>query len=152
MTTPSEVKVESAKPIGTLSQEEKAKRYAELRARMGESKFKVVGKPGIHYFWAAKEDSNEMVRLELIGYSVVKEPNAADVLAGKKKPEIAAAGLRQDGTYSIGDVILTQCDQDVYDFCMLENEQKSEDAVRAAKESFKVEAEKSGVPTFEFSK
>jgi hypothetical protein len=140
------------KPFSALSQEERKRRFEELRARMGKSKFEVKGEPGIHYFWAAKDDSNELIRLETLGYSIVKEPYPLEVLSGKREPRIKAAGLRQDGTYVIGDVILTQVEQEVYEFCMLDIEERSEQAIIAAKENFKSEAEKQGAPVFEFSK
>ena len=141
--------VEPGKPLGQLTPEQKAQRYAELRIRIGESKLKVEGLPGKHYFWAHMGDGAEMVRLEGLQYNIVREPKAADVLAGKAKPIVRANGLRQDGTYVIGDVILTVCDQEVYEFLMLRDVQQGEEAVRSAKETFILEAESKGVPTFE---
>lgn len=145
-------KVSSAKPLSALSTEERKARYAELRKILGRSKFEVRGDPTMHYLWAARDDSNEMTRLEMIGYTIVKEPNPKAVLAGEAPAKIQASGLRQDGTYTIGDVILVQCPMDVYEFLMLENEQRAENMLKSAKEDFVVEAEKQGVPTFNTSK
>jgi hypothetical protein len=139
------------KELSALSKEERQRRFEELRKRMGQSKFKVVGEQGVHYLWAAKNDSNEMTRLDILGYSIVREPSPKEVLDGTKAPKISASGLRADGTYTIGDVILTQVDQDVYDYLMLSNDEVSEQAVQNAKDSFRASAEADGVPTFEFS-
>jgi hypothetical protein len=147
-----QISIDPGKPLGELTAEQKKQRYAELRQRLGDSKLKVQGLPGKHYFWAHTGDGAEMIRLESLMYTIVREPYPADVLSGKKKPVVRANGLRQDGTYVIGDVILTQCDQDVYEFLMLEDVQRGEEAVQAATDNFKLEAEKAGVPTFETSK
>jgi hypothetical protein len=87
-----------------------------------------------------------------VGYSIVREPNAKEVLAGKMKPAISAGGLREDGTYVLGDVILMECDQDIYEFLMMENDQRSENMLNAAKDNFLAEAAKQGAPTFEVDK
>src|ERR1700733_14205028 len=99
-TTPT-IKITSAPQLTTLNPEQKRARYAELRKRLGESKCKVEGLAGRHYFWAHTQDGAEMVRLEPLGYSIVREPNAKAVLKGEMKPIIKANGLRQDGTYVI---------------------------------------------------
>jgi hypothetical protein len=142
----------SAVPSATLTAEERLKRYNELRSRLGRSRLEVVGLPGIHYFWGPRGDSNELDRLDLLGYKIVREPNAEAVLAGKAQPKIKAAGLRQDGTYVLGDVMLLECDEEIYEFLMLDNEQRSNSQVQAAKDNFLFEAEKVGAPTFEVDK
>jgi hypothetical protein len=144
--------IASSKPLGSLSKEERRARYAKYRAAAAKSRFEVKGPEGIHYFWAPKDDSSEMTRLDIIGYTIVREPKAAEVLAGKAEPVISASGLRQDGTYVIGDVILAQCPLETYEFALLDIEERHEAMLRAAKDNFLIEAEKSGVPTFEFSK
>lgn len=147
-----EKKIVSAPPVAPLTPEQKKARYAELRKKFGRAKSFVGGKSGIHYFWAAKDDGSEMARLDMIGYSIVREPNAKEVLSGTKKPEIDAAGLREDGTYCLGDTILMCCPQDVYEFSLLDVEERFEVMKRSAKENFLTEAEKAGAPTFQFSK
>lgn len=148
-----EIQVQSAKPIGQLTAAERQKRFDELRKRMGKSRLEVKGKPGLHYFWAHKTDDAEIIRLEgQFDYIIVREPNAKEVLAGKAKPEIEASGLREDGTYQVGDVILMQCPQDNYDFMLLANDEKMEQMKSAVKEDFRTGAETQGVPTFEFDK
>lgn len=142
----------SAQPSAALTEEQRQRRYSELRERMGKSRLEVVGKKGRHYFWGPRGDSNELDRLDLLGYKIVREPNVKDVLAGKAEPQIRAAGLREDGTYVLGDVILLECDEEVYEFLLLESEQKSNSQQAAAKDNFQFEAEKSGVPTFEVDK
>jgi hypothetical protein len=112
----------------------------------------VVGDPSKHYFWAHRADSQELDRLDLVGYSIVREPNAKEVLAGKAKPLIQAGGLREDGTYILGDVMLMECDQEVYEFLMMETEERAQQMSQAAKDNFLIESEKHGVPTFEVEK
>jgi hypothetical protein len=142
----------SATPVATLTAEERKARYAELRARIGKPRLEVRGKPGKHYFWAHRPDTYELDRLDLLGYIIVREPNVAEVLAGKAKPAISAGGLREDGTYIQGDTILMECDQDTYDFLMMENEERAAGQFHAAKDNFLIETEKAGVPTFEVDK
>ena len=141
-TPPDTTEVRSAPTLGQLFPEERKKRYAELRAAMRRSKIEVVGDPSKHYFWADKNDDRELIKFDLLGYKVVKEQDL-------KHPKIKAAGLKPDGTYQIGDVILLECPMDVYEFLMLEMENEANSLVINAKENFKQEAEKVGAPTFE---
>jgi hypothetical protein len=71
---------------------------------------------------------------------------------GKAKPQIKAAGLREDGTYVLGDVILLDCDEETYEFLLMESEQRSNAQQSSAKDNFAFEAEKQGVPVFEVDK
>src|SRR6267142_2193783 len=132
----------SAVPSATLTAEARNRRYTELRERIGRPRLEVVGLPGRHYFWAPRGDSNELDRLDLLGYRIVRELDATNVLAGKAEPKIKAAGLREDGTYVLGDVILVDCDQEVYEFLMLDAEQRSNAQQSSAKDNFTFEAEK----------
>jgi hypothetical protein len=149
-TTPSEIKIESAKPLASLTAAERKKRFDELRAKLGKSRLEVKGKPGIHYFYAHKTDDGERIRLESIGYWIVREPNAKAVMKGEAKPEIIANGLHEDGTYQIGDVILMACPIELYELQLLEEDERRRDESAAVKQNFRLEAEKQGVPTFEF--
>lgn len=142
----------SAVPSATLTAEARNRRYAELRERIGKPRLEVNGIKGRHYFWAPRGDSNELDRLDLLGYRIVREPNVKDVLAGKAEPKVKAAGLREDGTYVLGDVILVDCDQEVYEFLMMDVEQRSNQQQSSAKDNFTYEAEKQGVPVFEVDK
>lgn len=144
-----EITVKSNEPIGVLTPDQRKKRMDDLRAKMGRSRLVVEGNPNMHYFWAPKDDSGEIVRLNILGYQIYREPNAKDVLAGKAEPQIRANGLREDGTYVIGDVILMEVEKEVYDI-LLEEPTRLNDAMKAsATEEFKNEAAKQGVPTFE---
>lgn len=142
----------SAQTSAALTEEQRRERYKELRSRIGRPRLEVTGDPKTHYFWGPRGDSNELDRLDLIGYKVVREPNVKEVLAGKAEPKVKAAGLREDGTYVLGDVILLECDMEVYEFLMLESEQRSNNNQIAARENFVFESEKQGVPTFEVDK
>jgi hypothetical protein len=143
--TASKTTVQSAPPAKPSTEEERRQRYADLRKRMGRSRLEVKGDPAKHYFWASKDDSLEMTRLDYLGYEVVRE-------ADPKKPTITAAGMKDDGTYIIGDVILMCCPMETYEFLMLDNEERSNSLVTSAKENFKHEAAQRGVPTFEVTK
>lgn len=147
-----DISVVSAAPQAPLSKEEKAKRYAAYRRTASGSRFAVKGLPGLHYFWAPKDDSSEMTRLDIVGYTIVREPNVKEVLAGNTEPKIRAGGLREDGTYVIGDVILTSCPEESYEFALMDVSERHDELQASAKESFLLEAEKQGVPTFTFSK
>ena len=142
----------SAVPAATLTAEARKRRYEELRKRIGKPRLEVKGDPTKHYFWGPRGDSNELDRLDLIGYSIVRCDNVKDVMAGEAKPKVEAAGLREDGTYVLGDVILLQCDKEVYEFLLLDNEERSNAQQASAKYNFTTEAEKKGVPTFEVDK
>ena len=142
----------SATPTAVLDAEARKKRYQDLRQRMGKSRLEVQGLPGRHYLWAHRGDSNELDRLDLLGFVITREPNVKDVLAGKTKPRIKAGGLREDGTYVQGDVILVDCPEEVYEFITLENEERANGLVSSAKDNFVFESEKQGVPTFEVDK
>lgn len=147
--TKEETKIVSNKSLSQLTTAERRARYEELYSRMGKSRLEVIGRPGKHYLWAPKDDEPELAKLDAMGYVIVREPHAAEVLAGKKQPVIKAAGLRADGTYTLGDVILTEVDEEVYEFIMLENDERQAQLVAAAKEDFVSEASKNDVPTFE---
>lgn len=141
----------SAKPLGELTPAERKQRYKLLRERMGESKLKVKGDPSKHYFWAHKDDGASIIELESKEYEIVREPNPAAVLDGKEKPKIIANGLKKDGTYIVGDVILMQCPLEVYEYLMLYQDDQMSEMKRAVKDDFKAESERVGAPTFEFS-
>lgn len=125
-------------------------RYELLRKKLGRPKLEVRGVKGVHYFWAdSVRDQGEIIRLSSVGYSITREPNAKEILAGKAKPQVEANGLCEDGTYKIGDVILMQCPEEVYEFLELDKSERHEDMVRGVSETFKANAEELGVPTFE---
>lgn len=149
-------------PALTAEQERAARkaRYDAYRKKLGQPKLAVtpVSLKGKHFFWAPnpgtwKGDDSEMVRLDTLGYAFVKEPKVKEILSGKEVPDrlVIAGGLREDGTYVIGDVILTFCDQEVYEFHLLDVEEKSDQLINGAQEDFKTEAARQGVPVFETS-
>jgi hypothetical protein len=151
-TAVAEVKPElkSAAPIGELTPAQRKQRYEQLRVRMGKSKLEVKGDPKLHYFWAHKSDGGQIIEFESKDYHIVKEPNATKVLSGEAKPKIIANGLQQDGTYVVGDIILMACPLEVYEFLLLDQDEQMAEMKRAAKDDFRVEAERAGAPTFEF--
>jgi hypothetical protein len=145
-------KLDSSVPFEQMSEAAKKARYQLLRSKMGQSRLTVIGLPGLHYCWASKDDLNELARLDSLGYEIVREPEAEAVLAGKKQPKIQANGLKADGTYTVGDVILVQCSEEVYEFIQMANSERYEEMALGAQRDFRLEAEKLAVPTFEHSK
>jgi hypothetical protein len=142
VTTP--VKVQSAKPISKLSDEERRQRYAELRERMGRSRLEVSGRPGKHYLWADINHREQIALLEALEYTTA--------IVDPKHPDITAAGMREDGTFVVGDCILMEVDSDIFDFIMLDNDEKARSLIYDAKDQFKQKAREVGSPTFEFDK
>lgn len=145
-------KIQSSVPLEKLDEAGKRARYKILREKMGRSRLAVVGKPGIHYFWADRGNNSDMALFESWGYSLVHEPNAEAVMRGEAKAEISANGLRADGTYVVGDVILTQCPMEVYEFLMMANAERHEELATGAQRDFRSEAEKVAVPVFDHIK
>lgn len=139
---PEKIDVQSAAPTKELSNEERRKRYAELRTRLGRSRLEVRGKPGMHYVWGPKDDVGELTRMDFLGYRIVHEKDP-------KHPEVQASGLREDGTYSQGDIILMEIPEETYQLIMEENDERSNAATFGASDAFRAEALKSGVPTFD---
>lgn len=131
------------KPISEMTDEERRQLYAQRRREQaGKSRLDVKGEPGIHYFWAEKDDDAEIIRMKADGYWVVKETDVT-------KPKIRAAGLKEDGTYSFGSVILMACTEETYQLHLLDVEMRGEELRQGAVIDFQVEQEKRGVPTFE---
>ena len=135
----------SASPAKPLSDLEKEQRFRELRSRMNESRLKVIAPPGKVGYWARKDDEQELSRLNYMGFEIVHE-------ADPKKPIWKASGLREDGTYCLGDVILVEIDAETYEFYLQEDQRKSEALVGSVKQSFVDDAERQGVPTFKVDK
>jgi hypothetical protein len=135
----------SAPPAKTaLTLEERRQRYVDLRARMGRSMTEVTPPAGKAGYWARKDDANEMGRLEYIGFIIVHDD--------PKQPIWKANGAKEDGTYIIGDVILMEIDAETYEFLLNENVERGRQMIEGASESFKSEAARQGVPTFDVSK
>lgn len=134
----------SATPVKQLSDDERRKQFAQLRERMSRSRLEVTAPPGRHPYWARKQDEQELARLEWLGFTVVRDD--------PKAPLWKAAGLREDGTYSLGDVILMSIDEDTYQFLLEEDAQKAQNLVGSVKQSTEDEINKAGAPTFQVDK
>lgn len=154
-TTPISKEPAAPQKPAAMTPEERKRRYHEYLKRTGRSRLEVKGgDPNLHYFWAPKNDDAEMVRLDYLGYQIVRLANAKDVMAGKGEAThnsypINAVGLKEDGTFSIGDVILVACPAETYEFHMLDVEERSEAQIAASVEEFKSTARQRGVPTFD---
>lgn len=131
----------SAPRMKDLSPEERRARYEEIRRRMRQSRIQVTGDNSKIYYWARKDDTHELSRLEWMGYEVVHDD--------PKNPRVTATGLREDGTYVLGDVILMHIDKEIYEFLESENARRARELVEGAKSDFVTDAQKEGVPTFE---
>src|SRR5215472_481597 len=106
-TKPQVQEQQAPKPFSALSDAEKRERYKQYRQKTIKSRLEVKGEPNIHYAWIEKDDHAEILRLEGVGYWVVKEVDP-------KKPKITASGLQADGTYAVGSVLLMACPQETY--------------------------------------
>lgn len=137
--------VVSAIPRPPLSPAEKKVLYAKLKDRMRRQALEVSKCPqGRTPYWARKQDRNEMSRLDVLGFKpVVDNP---------KNQLWVANGRKEDGTFQLGDLILMEIDSDSYDYYLQDNIERSDALVRAAKEDFRAEASKQGVPTFTVKK
>lgn len=134
-------RVESATPAKPLTREERRARFVHLREQHSVSPLKVTGDPSKAYYWARKDSTAELSRLQFKGFEIVHD----DV----KSPKIQAAGRQLDGTYIMGDVILMHIDKELYEFFKDENLEKGENRLTQAEQDFIGEAAKQGVPTFE---
>jgi hypothetical protein len=119
--------------------------YENLRQRTSRSALYVEAPTGITPYWARKADDQELSRLDILGFSVVKEPDPA-------KRRYKANGLKQDGTYVLGDLILLEIPTEMYNFYESQNLDRATMLAEGAKEYFKNEAERQNVPTFEVNK
>ena len=144
-TAPPKTSVTSAPASAAeLTPEQRRQRYDELRARMGHSMTEVTPPAGKAGYWARINDAPEMGRLEYLGFKIVRDD--------PKHPAWKANGSKEDGTYVIGDVILMEIDADIYEFLLHENVERGREMIEGASESFKMEAQRQGVPTFDVSK
>lgn len=148
MSTTPQVVVKSAKPIGEMTPEERKRRLAELRDKLGKNRLEVKGDPNLHYTFQDVTDRKIITWLESLGYWIVREKDPDKILKGEAKASIEASGLQLDGTYVIGDVILMACPQEVWELIQLDIEERMTALVTGAEENFRQEAEKQGVPTF----
>ena len=150
-----DVAIASAEPTRQLTPEERKKRFRELarRSRLSADQSSVIGEPQYHYFWADNSASgkSEFIRLQSLGYTIVREPRAKEVLAGTAQAKIQAAGLREDGTYVRGDVILTQVPKEDYEFLIADIEQRHEEGMNNIQDEFREQAALNGSPTFTVS-
>jgi hypothetical protein len=129
-------------PAKQLSDEERRALFAELRKRLSTSLIATTPPPGMHAYWARKNDEGELSRLGALGFFIVNDEPPPN---NKWK----AGGHRADGTYVVGDVILMGIPEEYFQFYLDENDRQSSSMVASVKESFVSEAEKVGVPTFE---
>jgi hypothetical protein len=143
MSTPP-IKVSSAPPAQQLTVEEKRQRFAALRARMGRSQIEVTPPAGKTGYWAPVNDTREMGRLEWLGFHVVHDD--------PKHPVWQANGMKDDGTYIIGDVILVEISTEDYEAIQQAYIDNHEAMMTNTKASFVEDAAKQGVPTFEVKK
>jgi hypothetical protein len=146
-TTKTQTKVESAPPAKSkLTDEQRAELREKIRARMSRSKLETQAPEGWTAYWARKEDQAELARLDFLGFRVVREQKEA--VEDSSLRRYKAQGIRSDGTYVMGDVILMEIPSDDYEIIMEENSHRSSNMAEAAKQHFRDEAEKKGAPTF----
>ena len=144
MSTPPKITVASAPQAKSLTPEERKQRLSDLRERMGRSQIEVVAPAGKVGYWAHTTDTRELGRLDWIGFKIVHDD--------PKAPKWHANGLKDDGTYVIGDVILMEIDSEIYDLIQNEYIELNEAQRKNAPRNFMDEAAAKQVPTFEVAK
>jgi hypothetical protein len=145
---PTDGTVVSAPQTGEpLTAEARRQRYAAIRARMGRSMLEVTPPPGSGKaaYWAYKEDARELTRLQFMGFEIVHELDP-------KNPKWKASGLQPDGTYVIGDIILMEIDEELYNLHKQDVADRAEALIRGGSEAVQARLAEQGVPTFEVSK
>jgi len=138
------VQTTSAPKTPALTQEQRKARYAELRAKMGRSLLYVKPPAGKTGYFARKDDTNELYRLQAIGFSIVHDDPQA--------PVWEAGGRQLDGTYIVGDVILLEIDTELYEMHLQDNSDKSDAMIDGGKTGFLERAKEQGIPAFETTK
>ncbi len=134
-----------------LSAKERAARHEELRRRSSQSAiFAECKNPDIAVRWVRKDDPNDISLHEWMGFQIAKEPDPKAERA--KRRFNTSVSPREDGTYVLGDVILMEIQKDDYDFFVNEGIERSRQQVDGGKETFRHEAAKLDVPTFERDK
>jgi hypothetical protein len=142
MSTPAKpITPTSAPPSAPLTPEERKRRFVELRQRMGRSQIEVTPPAGKYPYFAPKNDTREIGRLQWLGFSIVHDD--------PKNPVWVANGMQSDGTYVINDVILMEIDEEIWDMIQQEYRDLNESQRSNAASQFMAEAEKQGAPTFE---
>jgi len=142
---PKGIQVSSAPPPAKpMSAEERKQRLAALRERMGRSQIEVTPPAGKTGYWVQITDTRELGRLEWLGYKIVHDD--------PKHPAWKANGMKEDGTYVIGDVILMEIDSEIYDLLQQEYTEINEAQRSNAPRNFIDSADNQGVPTFEVAK
>jgi hypothetical protein len=112
---------------------------------MGKSRLSVKPPVGYTPYWARKNDTSEMARLDYLGFRVVREVPGVP-------HRYEAQGFRDDGTYVMGDVILMEIRTEDYQFFLNENSVRAEGMSEAAKAKFLADAERAGAPTFKVNR
>lgn len=144
MQTQTKVETKPGSAPTTIPKDPEARRewYRQMRERMGKSRFAVEKVPaGYTPYWARKDDEAELSRLDMYGFKIVHDD--------PKNPRYKANGLRDDGTYVLGDVILMEIQTEMYEFYKEENLEQARMLVEGVPQSFINEAEKQKVPAFE---
>jgi hypothetical protein len=137
-----QISVVSAPPAIPTDPEARRAWYRSMRERMSKSHFAVEKIPaGYTPYWARKDDEVELARLDVLGFKVVRDD--------PKHPRYRANGLRADGTYIMGDVILMEVPTELYAFYEQENLDRARMMVEGVPQQFISEAEKAGAPAFE---
>jgi hypothetical protein len=129
-----------------MTSEERSRRYERMRRRSQESAiFARPRDPNVYVRWV-RDDKHDVSRHRHMGFRIVKENPK---LAEDKRRIDTVVELGEDGTYRTGDVVLMEIAKDDYDYLLQEAVQRSRDQVDVGKETFRSEAEKLEVPTFE---
>jgi hypothetical protein len=137
-----------SKTPAPLSAEERQSRYDELRRRAATSRiFAEARDKSLAVRWVRQHDATDISYHQWLGFSFAKEPDPK--ASRDKRLYNTAIEPDPDGCYRLGDVILMVINKDDYDFYCNENVELSRKMVDNGKKSFRDDARKLDVPTFE---
>lgn len=97
-------------------------------------------KDGRHYAFIGK-DSTSVATAKLQGYSTVQ--------AAENKEMVAPAAIVEDGAFVLGDTVLMETPQELFDINKREELSRTDSLLRRVKDGFHKEGEKLGIKTFE---
>jgi hypothetical protein len=132
-----------------LTDEERQRRYETLRRKSSLSAIHAEHRnPGLKVRWV-RDDKFDVAFHKHMGFEFCKD-NPKTPEAQRQIDTVVA--ISDDGMYRTGDVILMQINRDDYEFYQRENVRRSREMVDAGKKTFRSEAQKMDVPTFERDK
>jgi hypothetical protein len=133
-----------------MSKDERAAKYADMRRRLSQSRIAVTPPPGRACRWARRDDQNDISLHEWWGFTISREPDIT--VPPEKRRFKTGLNPQADGSYVLGDVILMDIDEEMYEMYKEEAVERGRAQAGMSKEAFKNKAAETGVPTFDRSR